>query len=114
MASPNFRPYFRAGRGVTTWLNLMEVYYVLLRDGRSASEAGEVVSPFEPSLLDFSFDDVKGAMELRTRWQGMGRRISYVDAISYYLAQDRHMQFLTGDPAFKRVPGVMFLRMPQG
>ena len=113
LASPKLKPYFRAGRGRTTWLNLMEVYWVLLREGKSGSEANEIVSSFNPYLMEFTFEEVQDAMELRLKWHEGGRRISYVDAIGYSLARDRHMQFLTGDPAFRRIPGVAFIGIPK-
>ncbi len=87
------RPYFEPGRGKTTWLHLMEVYYALLRDGGARQAARAVVSSFEPLLLEF---------------------ISYVDAIGYSLAQRRKLRFLTGDRAFKGLPGVAFVRIPSG
>jgi len=31
--------------------------------------------------------------------------------VSYHLAQRRRLQFLTGDPAFKGLPGVAFIRI---
>jgi tRNA(His) 5'-end guanylyltransferase len=112
LGSPGLRPYFREGRGRTTWLNLMEVYWALLRDGATESEADEMVSSFRSILIEFTFEDVKAAMSLRLEWQKRGKRISYVDAIGYHLARSRRMLFLTGDPAFRRVPGVMFVEVP--
>lgn len=106
------RPYFREGRGRTTWLNLMEVYWALLRDGMTEAQAGEVVASFRPVLMEFTFEEVQEAMSMRLEWQKRGKRISYVDAIGYHLARGRRMIFLTGDLAFKRTPGVMFVKVP--
>jgi len=108
------RPYFEPGRGKTTWLHLMEVYYALLRDGGARQAARAVVSSFEPLLLEFSLPEVLDAMDLRTRWPRNRPRISYVDAIGYSLAQRRKLRFLTGDRAFKGLPGVAFVRIPSG
>ncbi len=88
----------------------MEVYYALLRDGQTETVAAEAIAVFESALVDFTFEDIKEAMELRLRWQKEGKRISYVDAVGYYLAQDRRYLFLTGDTAFRRARGVTFLR----
>jgi len=106
------KPYFREGRGKTTWLNLMEVYWALLRDGATEAEADEMVSSFRPILIEFTFGEVKEAMSLRFDWRKRGKVISYVDAIGYHLARSRRMLFLTGDPAFKRAPGVTFIKIP--
>ena len=99
--------YFRSTRGVTTWLQVMEVFYALLRDGKSESEARDLVVALQPHLIDFSFDDVLGAMILRIRMSRKRRNLSYVDAIGYYTARKRGLQFLTRDPGFRGLPGVV-------
>jgi len=91
----------------------MEVYHSLLRDGGPRDKAREVVSAFRPLLIDFSLDEVLDAMDMRSKWPRRRPRISYVDAVSYHLAHARKLQFLTGDPAFKGLPGVTFIRIPQ-
>ena len=35
------------------------------------------------------------------------RNLSYVDAIGYYVARKRRLQFLTRDPGFRGLPGVL-------
>ncbi len=87
----------------------METYYVLLRNGRTASEAGEVTSSLEPHLIDFTFRDVQAAMALRLAWHRKRKQISYVDALGYHLARERGLKFLTGDPEFRGARGVTFL-----
>ena len=106
------RPYFEPKRGRTTWLNLMEVYYALLRDGTSRQSAREVVASFESLLVDFSFQDALDAIDLRAHWPRRRPRISDVDALSYHLAVRRKMRFLTADRAFKGLPNVTFFRLP--
>ena len=100
-------PYFRSGRGVTTWLQVMEVYYVLLRDGKSESEARDAIAALEPHVIDFSFEDVLGAMQVRFKLLGERRSLSYVDAIGYHVARKHRLQFLTRDPGFRGLPGVL-------
>jgi predicted nucleic acid-binding protein len=90
----------------------MEVYYALMRDGGPLQKAREVVSSFEPILIDFTFEEILDAMDMRVRWSRKRARISYVDAISYHLAQRRRLLFLTGDPAFKGLSRVTFIRIP--
>ena len=98
--------------GRTTWLNLMEVYWALLRDGKSEAAAKEVVSAFEPCLVEFTLDDVMDAMALRLSWHRRRRNISYIDAIGYSIALRRKSRFLTGDPVFKGMHSVTFVGMP--
>lgn len=95
---------------MTTWLNLMEVYYALLRDGGTEAKAREVVQAGRGYLLEFSLEDALDAMALRLRWRRRGKAISYVDAIGFHLAQKHGLAFLTGDPAFRRIHGVTFIR----
>lgn len=83
------------------------------KTGGPPEKAREVVAGFEPHRIDFSFEDVLRAMEMRLRWPRRRARISYVDAVSYHLAMHRKMLFLTGDPAFRGLPHVMFLRVPR-
>ncbi len=113
LSDSRLRPYFEPDRGRTAWLNLMEVYHSLLRDGGPRDKAREVVSAFRPLLMDFSVDEVLDAMDMRAKWPRKRPRISYVDAVSYHLARSRKLLFLTGDPAFKGLPSVTFIRIPQ-
>ncbi len=98
--------------GRTTWLNLMEVYWALLRDGKPEATAKGIVSSFEPCLLEFTLEDVMDAMALRLSWHRRRRSISYVDAIGYHLAVKKRSRFLTGDPEFKGMPLVTFIGVP--
>ena len=85
----------------------MEVFYALLCDGKPESEARDVVAALQPHVVDFSFDDVLDAMEVRIRMARQRRTLSYVDAIGYSVARKRRLQFLTRDPGFRGLPGVL-------
>ncbi len=85
----------------------MEVFYALLRDGKPESEARNLIAALQPHVIDFSFDDVLGAMGVRIQMVRKQRNLSYVDAIGYYVARKRKLQFLTGDPGFRGLPGVL-------
>ncbi len=91
---------------MTTWLQLMEVFYVLLRDGMQESQAREVIGSLQPHLIDFSFEDVLDAMVLRAHMKRQHRNLSYVDAIGYQIAKNRGLRFLTRDPGLRGLPGV--------
>lgn len=99
--------YFRSARGVTTWLQVMEVYYALLRDGKPESDAKDLIAALQPHVIDFSFDDVLGAMGVRIQMVRKRRNLSYVDAIGYYVARKRRLLFLTRDPGLRGLPGVL-------
>ena len=85
----------------------MEVFYALLRDGASEQDARTLISALQPHVIDFSFDDVLGAMGVRIQMVRKKRNLSYVDAIGYYVARRRGLQFLTRDPGLRGLPGVL-------
>jgi predicted nucleic acid-binding protein len=85
----------------------MEVYYALLRDGKPESDAKDLIAALQPHVIDFSFDDVLGAMGVRIQMVRKRRNLSYVDAIGYYVARKRRLLFLTRDPGLRGLPGVL-------
>jgi len=85
----------------------MEVFYALLRDGQAESDARNLIAALQPHVIDFSFEDVLGAMGVRIQMVRKRRNLSYVDAIGYYVARKRRLQFLTRDPGFRGLPGVV-------
>ena len=53
---------------------------------------------------DITDDIIRDAMVFRQKHKR--RDISYTDAIGYAFARAHHLLFLTGDKAFKDIPGV--------
>jgi len=102
-----YRKYFDGPKGVTTRLNLMEVYYALLDNERYADE---VYASFLSTVVEPTDDQVKAAMRERRKMHKKGLRTSYVDAIGYVLAREKGLRFLTGDREFRELPGVEFVK----
>lgn len=100
---------FRRKEVVTTALNVLELYSTLLRRIPQA-EAREVTTAFlsivvpVPSEVAFSAGDFRHSMRAKKR------DCSYVDAWGYAAASALHVPFLTGDPAFRQVENVEFVR----
>ena len=93
----------------TSILNLMELYYHIIRDaGENAAE--DSYTQFKQFTLPLTDDDVKNAMKVRLRLKSRRLDISYTDAIGYSLAERLGARFLTGDQAFKNLPNVEFVR----
>ena len=88
-------------RMVTTRLNLMELHYILLRQG---ADADAVYDALLPSCIDVDDAVVKQANALRLSLKR--RNVSYVDCMGYVMAQRLGIPFLTGDKEFKNVTGV--------
>lgn len=92
---------------VTTRLNLMELYYGLLRK-YGKKTAGEYYGSFLSNVTDIDDETIKEAMEFRL--ENAHRDLSYVDCVGYALARRNGLLFLTGDKAFKDLPGVEYVK----
>ncbi len=105
--SPGYAPYFEKNTGVLTRLNLMEIYYAILRV-HGARAAHEVLEVYSARETEFSLLDVETAMKLRYELRKL--ELSYADAMGYHIAKKEGLKFLTGDKAFEGLPSVEFIR----
>jgi predicted nucleic acid-binding protein len=103
---PGYAVYFEKNTGILTRLNLMEICYAILRN-HGPKAAHEVVEVYSKCEIDFSLSDVEAAMKLRHELRNL--ELSYADALGYYISKREGLDFLTGDKAFKGLPGVRFL-----
>ena len=55
-------------------------------------------------------DDLFHAAVFREAQPRRRRQLSYVDALGYVLARRLKLRFLTGDDAFRGLPGVLFVK----
>lgn len=101
----NYKPHFEKAKGVTTILNLMEVYYRMLKD-HGAEKAEIVYSYISQIVIRFGEDTIKEAMKFRVE----NKDFSYADCIGYILAKKNGVKFLTGDNQFKDLPNVEFVK----
>jgi predicted nucleic acid-binding protein len=104
-----FKPYFEDESGYLTYLNLMEIYYKIL-ERVGEEEANLALSAISKFLREFDVRDVREAMKLRLKLKEEGRRLSYSNAMGYYMAVKLGIKFLTGDEAFKGLKNVEFLK----
>jgi len=104
-----YSSYFDEDYGFLTILNLMEIYYALLKQhGEEAAEEGYSAS--SKFIYGFDDDDVKEAMKLRLNLQNRGLNVSYADALGYHLSMKLKVRFLTGDLIFKGLENVEYVR----
>ena len=91
----------------TSKLNLMELYYTLLRiyGKERAEEAFEFFNKF---CVKYNDEVVKEASEFRLNHYR--RDLSYIDCIGYILAKKSGAKFLTGDEQFKDFDNVEFVK----
>lgn len=94
---------------VTTRLNLMEIYYHLLRDyGEKVAE--DYYNETTGYSIEFTDMDIKEAMKFRLKMKRKKKDMSYVDALGYTIANRMNIPFLTGDVAFEDVQDVEFVK----
>jgi len=98
--------YFEKSEGVLTILNVMEVYYIVLKDYNK--EFAEMV--YE-KIIDLvivpSNEEVKEAMQFKLNNQK--KKLSYADVLGYIISKERNILFLTGDKEFKNLDNVQFI-----
>lgn len=94
---------------VTTRLNLMEMYYHLLRD-YGEEDAEKYYDLTIGYSIDFTDEDIKRAMRFRLKMKKNKKDLSYVDALGYTIANRMEVPFLTGDIAFEDIPNVEYVK----
>ena len=92
---------------ITSELNLMELYYSLLRDfGKTVAE--KYFEEWEVSSIRIPTNFIQAAMELKYRYNK--EKLSYVDCMGYVYAKTNGFPFLTGDSKFENKEGVEFVK----
>lgn len=99
--------YLKGASLITCKLNLMELYYVLLRDS-GESNADNAYLAFRNYETPIEEVDIKQAMKFRLRMKARKSDFSYADAIGYAIAQRVGVLYLTGDDHFRSLSGVEF------
>lgn len=92
---------------ITTKLNLMEVYYYLLRV-EDEDKAEHYYNFYLPATVPVKDDIIKNAMKFKLRYSY--KNLSYVDCIGYILAIEFNIKFLTGDKEFKSLRNVEYVK----
>jgi len=94
---------------VTSLLNLIELYYVVLRE-HGEGPADGAYAAFRHYQVDSTEDDAKEGMKLKLRMRSKGLSFSYADAFGYAIAGRLGARYLTGDEVFKNLSNVDFLK----
>ena len=103
----NYLPFSDGVAIITTWLNLMELHYGLLRKFNKAI-ADTYFEDLKPFCVDFDDELIKEANVFRLEHKKKG--LSYVDCLGYTIARDRGINFLTGDKEFLDMENVAFVK----
>ena len=94
---------------ITTKLNLMEIYYHLLRE-EGADVADQYYNETVGYAIDYSDIDIKESMRFRLKMKKEKKNLSYVDALGYIIAGKLGIKFLTGDNAFAGLENVEYVK----
>jgi uncharacterized protein len=104
-----YAKYFENEKGYLTVLNMMEIYYAVLREyGESAAD--RAFSANAGSLVEFGDDDLKAGMMKRLELRKKKIDLSYSDAVGYTVANRLRVRFLTGDRAFENLENVEYVK----
>jgi predicted nucleic acid-binding protein len=106
--NPNYREYEKE-EIITTRLNLMELYYTLLRlfDEQIANYYFDF---FLPASVPVENGVIKAAMKFRLEQRKKKNLISYVDCIGYFVALQSSVRLLTGEKHFLGLRNVEFVK----
>jgi predicted nucleic acid-binding protein len=107
-SNPRFQSYFNK-KGITSRLNLMEVYFQVLKI-EGEQKADTVHASFSVCCEDYDEHLMKEAMKFRLRMMLNGKDVSYADAIGYQMALKKGLKFLTGDKEFRGMENIEFVR----
>ena len=99
-------PYIEK-RVVTSKMNLLELYYALLRT--STTECAErFFNTYVKRSVDITNSSIK--MAALYRYFHKSESLSYIDCLGWARANELGIPFLTGDCKFKNKPNVAFVR----
>ncbi len=92
---------------ITTRLNLFEVFYFILRQGRE-KEYPNFLEEYNKFTAHFDVDIISKAVKLKHAFKKRG--LSMTDCIGYILAKQLRIKFLTGDREFRDLENVEFVK----
>lgn len=105
--NPNYLARINNVKVATTRMNLMEMYYSLMRK-HDLIYVEKCYSALLGFCIDIDDETIKKACLFRHA--NKDKKFSYIDCIGYVIARTLNMKFLTGDNAFKGMEGVEFVK----
>jgi predicted nucleic acid-binding protein len=104
--NPLYERYKNAEK-ITTMLNLLELYYSLLKDFNE-NIADYYFDNFLNFVVPYSAMSVKDAAKFKLKTKG--KEFSYIDCLGYIISLENSVKFLTGDEGFKGLENVEFVK----
>jgi len=93
---------------VTTYFQVYETYYSLIRNGYSKDEINDFFEFLQSLCIELKFEWIPKASEFKQIYKK--RDLSYADCLGYIIAKDMGIKFLTGDKEFENLPNVEFVK----
>ena len=92
---------------ITTELNLMELYYILLKvyNKKTAIHFYNLYKVFTIPIND---EIIQNAMDFR--FSNKKLKLSYVDCLGYITSFQKEIKFVTGDDQFQNLPNLEFVK----
>jgi uncharacterized protein len=107
VGNPDYAPFTKDVKIITTQLNLMELYYHLL-DLYDKGQALKFFEKYREFTVPISNEIIIEAMNFRKG--NYKKDMSYVDCIGYTIARKMDFLFLTGDRQFEHFDNVRFVK----
>lgn len=107
VGNPNYLPFTKDIKIVTTQLNLMELYYQLL-SLYDRQTAVQFFKRYEEFVVPINNEIIIEAMDFRKI--NYKKNLSYIDCIGYIMAKKMKVLFLTGDRQFEGIENVEFVK----
>ncbi len=105
--NPGYKGYKEDVKIILTHLNLLELSYFLLREGKG-DEIEEVFEKLSRFAVSYNKEILVSAAKMKFKYKS--EKLSFVDCIGYELAKKHGCKFLTGDEKFKDKKNVEFVK----
>jgi len=103
--SPSYNLYTEAKIVINEFI-FAEFCYKLFRE--NVKEAEEYISEVIPAIVHPTTEIIKKAM--RFRLENKNKNLSMTDCVSYFMAKELGIKFLTGDKEFEKLENVEFVK----
>ncbi|MEK6874763.1 MAG: PIN domain-containing protein [Nanoarchaeota archaeon] len=105
--NPHFADYFEVHSGILSLLNLLEVYYIVLKEA-GLEKADIIMEQLFPFIVQPTKNEIRQAMTFRNNRKKQD--LSYADCLGYVISLSRALLFLTGDKQFIGMDNVQFVK----
>ena len=105
--NPRFERY-KDAKIYTSYLQLYETYYCLIRNGYSEEEIRDFFNYLKKFCVNLDFKWIPMSVDFRRKYNK--RDLSYADCLGYIIADDMKIKFLTGDKEFEDITNVEFVK----